>query len=306
MRNYLFQKTLLMFCAVLFLNGCVNSAGYRNPWKVSRQDDVQASQAPSDLARPQGWQASAGQARQNTQGAMVLGGTTQGEHGTPYNGVMDYGQVGMSAQSVPTGDYGLQGGAGLPPSSAASVRVALLAPLTGQASHLGQAFLNASQMALFDLNMADFEVAPYDTQSTAAGAKQAATQAINEGASLIIGPLFADSVRAVRGVAARYNISVIGFSTDWTTASENSYVMGFLPFTQVQRIVQHAAKKGYKRVGVIAPELRVMASTRLMCCALKAAQKIWRYALENLRSMMIAVMRKVSYYRNMSCLLMLC
>lgn len=260
MRNYLFQKTLLMFCAVLFLNGCVSSGGYRNPWKVSRQDDVQASQAPSTLARPTRWQQ---QAEQNTQGAMVLDGAGQsaagqGEYGAPYNGVMGYGQDGMAHPNMAAGNYGQQGasldGAGAPPSSAASVRVALLAPLTGQASHLGQAFLNASQMALFDLNMADFEIAPYDTQSTPAGAKQAATQAINEGASLIIGPLFADSVRAVRGVAARYNISVIGFSTDWTTASENSYVMGFLPFTQVQRIVQHAAKKGYKRIGVIAPD----------------------------------------------------
>lgn len=272
MRNYLFQKMTLIFCAVLLLGGCVSATGYNNPWKMGKQDEVKANEAPSTLARPTAWPQQTGQ---TTQGAMVLGNDgqatgqypMQGESGQPYQGVMDYGHGGGQSfgQGIGQGQManpyapayaqiGQNIGAGLPPSAAASVRVALLTPLTGQASHLGQAFLNASQMALFDLNMADFEIAPYDTQSTPAGAKQAATQAINDGGSLIIGPLFADSVRAARSVASRHNISVIGFSTDWTTASENTYVMGFLPFTQVQRIVQHAAKRGYKRIGVIAPD----------------------------------------------------
>lgn len=188
---------------------------------------------------------------------MVLSGQNKaqanqtGIYNSPYHGTLDYSTTPQGTQSLQFDNNQLYG---MPPSAPAAVRVALLAPLSGKAAHIGNAFLNASQMAVFDLKMADFEIAPYDTQSTATGAANAAKKAINDGASLIVGPLFSESVQRVSAIAARHNISVLGFSTDWTTASANSYVMGFLPFTQVQRIVEHAAQQGYRRIGVIAPD----------------------------------------------------
>ena len=267
MRNYLFTKTWLILCTVVFLAGCVSSNGYQNPWKIDSHTAPTANKAPSTLANPNQWKQSQAHAQQQQSGSLIVDpnlaqtGANATQYQSPYRGVIDYGQGGAQNANVANmqGQLGQSFAVenamyGLPPSPAASVRVALLAPMSGKAAHIGKAFLNASQMALFDLNMADFEVAPYDTKSTPAGAQQAAVKAINEGASLIIGPLFADSVRSVRSVASRYNVSVLGFSTDWTTASSNSYVMGFLPFTQVQRIVQHAAQKGYRKIGVIAPD----------------------------------------------------
>ncbi|MEC7701722.1 MAG: penicillin-binding protein activator [Pseudomonadota bacterium] len=252
MCKYLFSKTVILISALMLLGACVSSGGYSNPWKINSKNSATAQQAPSTLADPNIW------AEQNNgqtdNGEMILSANGQqkpagSEYYSPYRGNVDYGADGYTNNlQMDNSLYGM------PPSPAASVRVALLAPMSGQAAHLGKAFVNASQMALFDLKMADFEVAPYDTKSTPQGAEEAARQAISDGASLIIGPLFADSVRRARAVASRHNVSVLGFSTDWTTASSNSYVMGFMPFTQVQRIVQHAAQKGYHRIGVIAPD----------------------------------------------------
>ena len=254
MCKYLFSKSLILISALLLLGGCVSSGGYSNPWKIGQNKAGPAQQAPSTLADPNLW-------KQNADGEMVYSSgmppspqaQQSGDYYSPYRGQIDTATDGMqngdiSNLMVDQTPYGM------PPTPPAAVRVALLAPMSGQAAHLGQAFLNASQMALFDLKMTDLEIAPYDTKSTPQGAEDAARQAINDGASLIIGPLFADSVRRARAVAARHNISVLGFSTDWTTASNNSYVMGFMPFTQVQRIVHHAAQKGYRRIGVIAPD----------------------------------------------------
>tara|TARA_R110002124_G_scaffold129483_1_gene290822 strand:- start:123741 stop:125231 length:1491 start_codon:yes stop_codon:yes gene_type:complete len=267
MRNSFYKKKIFLFITLLTLSGCVSSGGYKNPWKVNERS-ASASQAPSTLSSAVEWPNAAQNASghnvhsQNNQGALVLGENGllvegQERYDSPYRGTIGYGQNGAHSQVNEGAALNAMSQShlyGMPPSPSAAVRVALLAPLTGKAAHIGESFLNASQMALFDLKMNDFEIAPYDTQSTPEGARQAATKAINEGATLILGPLFADSVRAVRSVAARRNVSVIGFSTDWTTASSNSYVMGFMPFTQVQRIVQHAAKKGYRKIGVIAPD----------------------------------------------------
>ncbi len=137
---------------------------------------------------------------------------------------------------------------------AQKVKVALLVPMSGPNAEVGESIVNASQLALFDVGGDTFEIMPRDTKGTASGAYAAAEAAIAEGAQLILGPLFAEEVRAVSPLAAASNVNVIAFTTDWKQAGSNTYVMGFLPFGQVQRVVQYAAAKGLRNIGVIAPQ----------------------------------------------------
>lgn len=133
------------------------------------------------------------------------------------------------------------------------VKIGILLPLSGKHERIGQSMLQAAQLAVFDMGYDNFELIPRDTQGTPQGALQATTSAMNDGAQLLLGPLFADSVRAAKQAAARKNINVIAFSTDWTLAGGNAYVMGFLPFAQVQRVTRYAAANGMRDIGVLAP-----------------------------------------------------
>lgn len=138
------------------------------------------------------------------------------------------------------------------------VKVAILLPLSGQHQALGQSMLQAAQMALFEMGYDNFELIPRDTKATAEGARVAAQSVLNERPRLIIGPLFADSVRAVQTVTLGQNINILSFSTDWTLADRtgvgsNTFLMGFMPFAQVDRIANHAQTLGYKNYGIIAP-----------------------------------------------------
>lgn len=137
------------------------------------------------------------------------------------------------------------------PAQQQPVKVALLVPLTGPQGALGQAMLNAAQLALFDVGASNVTLIPRDTTK---GARTAAEEALNEGAQIILGPLFAQDVKAVSPVAASRNIPVIAFSTDWTAASQNTYIMGFLPFGQVTRVVDYAQKRGVKNVAAVIPQ----------------------------------------------------
>lgn len=138
--------------------------------------------------------------------------------------------------------------------AAAPVKIALLLPLSGPNAAVGEAIMNAAQLALFDVGTVNFELMPRDTQGTAYGASVAARSIINEGAQLILGPLFAEEVRAVAPIAQSANINTIAFTTDFKLAGGNTFVMGFLPFGQVQRVIGYAAAKGLRNIGVIAPQ----------------------------------------------------
>lgn len=136
---------------------------------------------------------------------------------------------------------------------AAPVKVALLVPMSGPNAALGQAMFQAAQLAIFDIGIDNLELVPQDTGATPADAQNAANAALNDGAQLILGPLLADSVRAVKGVAKSRNVNVISFSTDSTLAGDNTFVMGFMPDAQVNRVVTFAAAKGYRSAAIVAP-----------------------------------------------------
>jgi ABC-type branched-subunit amino acid transport system substrate-binding protein len=133
------------------------------------------------------------------------------------------------------------------------VKVALLVPLSGKHKHLGQSMLQSAQMALFDMKYDNFVLIPRDTRATTEGAVEAAQSAINEGVELIIGPLFSSSVRAIKPITAKARINMLAFSTDWSLADKNTFIMGFLPFAQVQRVTAYALESGIENIAILAP-----------------------------------------------------
>lgn len=135
-----------------------------------------------------------------------------------------------------------------------TVKVALLLPLSGKASDLGKAMSNAAQLALFDIAGSNITLVTRDTKGTPDGARAAAQQVIDDGAEIILGPLFSHSVKAVTPLARQRGLNVIAFSTDWSVTGNNVYTMGFLPFSQVTRVVDYTLSKNYSNIGIMVPQ----------------------------------------------------
>ncbi|MCP4395382.1 MAG: penicillin-binding protein activator [Alphaproteobacteria bacterium] len=133
-------------------------------------------------------------------------------------------------------------------------RVAMLLPLSGHAKAIGQAFRNASLVAQFKIDFDDFVLQFYDTKGTPEGAEEAATEAISHGVSLILGPLFSDSVKSVKNIAKDSNINVVAFTTDPTAAGDNVFTLGLMLPQQVERLVTYAYENGYQKFAIIAPD----------------------------------------------------
>jgi ABC-type branched-subunit amino acid transport system substrate-binding protein len=134
------------------------------------------------------------------------------------------------------------------------IRVGLLLPLSGAAAPLGEDMLSAAQMALFDVGENDLVLLPRDTGGTATGARQAAQEVIEEGAEVILGPLFSQAVEAVGPVARQADIRVLAFSNAASAAKEDVFLLGFRPEEQVVRVVRYALDQGLVEIAGLAPD----------------------------------------------------
>src|SRR5881628_1111909 len=91
------------------------------------------------------------------------------------------------------------------------VKVGLILPLSaaGNAGVAAQSMKNAAEMALAEFQNPNIQLLIKDDGGTPQGAQQGAQQALEEGAEIILGPLFAGSVPATAQVARTRNTPVI-------------------------------------------------------------------------------------------------
>src|SRR5271154_5882209 len=137
-----------------------------------------------------------------------------------------------------------------------SVKAGLILPLSapGNAGVAGQAMRNAAEMAVVEFNNPDIQLLVKDDGGTAEAARLGAQQSLDEGAEIILGPLFAQSVSFVAQVAQPRNVPVIAFSTDANVASRGVYLLSFLPESDVDRIVQYTASTGKHSFAALIPD----------------------------------------------------
>jgi ABC-type branched-subunit amino acid transport system substrate-binding protein len=136
------------------------------------------------------------------------------------------------------------------------VKVGLILPLSasGNAGVAAQSMKNAAEMALAEFQSPNIQLLIKDDAGSAQGAQSGAQQAIDEGAEIILGPLFALSVPATAQVARARNVSVIAFSTDSSVAGRGVYLLSFLPESDVNRIVDYAAGTGKRSFAALLPD----------------------------------------------------
>lgn len=138
----------------------------------------------------------------------------------------------------------LTGGGG---GDGAPAQVALLVPAgssDGNVAFLAQNLTNAARLAVADLQGANVDLRVYDTAGNAQRAVQVATQAVNEGADIVIGPLFAENANAVGVALAQSDVSVMSFSNNPSVAGGNVFVMGPTFDNTARRLMEYARRQG--------------------------------------------------------------
>ena len=136
------------------------------------------------------------------------------------------------------------------------VKVGLLLPLSasGNAGVAALSMKNSAEMALAEFQNPNIQLLIKDDGGNPQGAQQGTQQALDEGAEIILGPLFALSVPATAQLTRTRGVPVIAFSTDSSIAGRGVYLLSFLPESDVNRIVEYSASIGKRSFAALLPD----------------------------------------------------
>ena len=160
-----------------------------------------------------------------------------------------------ACEPVGIGASGPQTGQMIDPSK--PVQVAMLVPPgTGSADldWLARSLTNSAKMAAADARGATIDLRVYEAGSDPAQAVAQANKAADEGAKIILGPLFADSANAVGNAMAPKGINVLSFSNNTDIAGGNVFVLGNTFDNVADRLVKFGVGNGKRRILMVAED----------------------------------------------------
>lgn len=134
------------------------------------------------------------------------------------------------------------------------VQVALLVPGgTGDEGRetLARNLENAARLAMADMQGVQIDLRVLQTGGDAGRAAQLAAQAVNDGAGIILGPLFSESATAVGNAVAGAGVNVLSFSNNPAAAGRNVFLLGATFENTASQLFAYAAEQGKGRVMLI-------------------------------------------------------
>lgn len=134
------------------------------------------------------------------------------------------------------------------------VPVALLVPKGSAQSGdavLAKSLENAARLAIGDLQNVQIDLRVYDTAGDAGTASTVAKQAVDEGAKIILGPVYAQAANAAGLAALSQSINVLSFSNNTNIAGGNVFVLGPTFDNTANRLASFAARQGKGNMVVV-------------------------------------------------------
>jgi ABC-type branched-subunit amino acid transport system substrate-binding protein len=115
-----------------------------------------------------------------------------------------------------------------------------------------RAMRNAAEMAVAEQRTSNIQLLIKDDAGNGPAARLVAQRAIDEGAEILLGPIFAHQVPPVAEVAHAHQMPVIAFSSDRKVASRGVYLLSYLPEADVDRVVGYAISQRKRSfVGIV-------------------------------------------------------
>lgn len=169
---------------------------------------------------------------------------------SPRNPVLKVGAM-LSALWLAACTPGTSGGPAPRLSSGEAVPVALLVPggsgATGDET-LAKSLRQAAELAISDLDGVKIDLRVYNTGGSPAQAAEAATKAVDAGAKIILGPVFAEAANAAGLAVADRGVNLLSFSNNTDIAGGNVFVLGPTFPNTANRLVSYAAAQGKRRI----------------------------------------------------------
>ncbi|MCC1493959.1 penicillin-binding protein activator [Cognatishimia sp. F0-27] len=150
------------------------------------------------------------------------------------------------------GPLGANGGGGPSVDPNAPIQVALLIPKSDSgAAPVAQSLENAVRLAIAENPDVTFDLRVYDTAGSPNTAAAQAQRAVDEGAKIILGPLFGEAANAAGLTVLDEGVNVLSFSNNPSIAGGNVFVLGPTFQNTANRLLRYARTQGDQTVAVV-------------------------------------------------------
>ena len=131
------------------------------------------------------------------------------------------------------------------------LKIGVLVPLSGKFKEIGKSVLQAIQLGLIDLNESNIKIYPQDSKGNAEDAYLAAQEFQRLGVTVVIGPIFHESLKKINGIN---NISFISLTNINQNLPNNTIAFGINFESQLEAITKYLSKKKMTKTILLIPE----------------------------------------------------
>lgn len=114
-----------------------------------------------------------------------------------------------------------------------ALKIGVLLPLSGKFEDVGQSFLKAIQLALYDISDKNIKIYPRDSKGNSTDAYKAAKEFQELGVSIVIGPVFYESLQKIKDLN---NITFISFTNKIQKVPKNTIAFGININSQINAL----------------------------------------------------------------------
>ena len=131
------------------------------------------------------------------------------------------------------------------------LKIGVLLPLSGEFQDIGESFLKAIQLALYDISNENVKIYPKDSKANALHAYQSAKEFEEQGIKVVIGPIFYESLERLNEIN---NITFISLTNKTQKISNNTIAFGININSQIDVLNKYFNEIKVSRILLLSPK----------------------------------------------------
>ena len=131
------------------------------------------------------------------------------------------------------------------------LRIGVLLPLSGEFQGIGESFLKAIQLALYDISNEDIKIYPKDTKGNALDTYQSAKEFEKEGIEIVIGPIFYENLERLEEIN---KITFISLTNQTQKIPKNTIAFGINIESQMDALKKYFDKIEVSKTLLLSPK----------------------------------------------------
>jgi hypothetical protein len=131
------------------------------------------------------------------------------------------------------------------------LKIGVLLPLSGKFQDIGESFLKAIQLGLYDISNENVKIYPKDSKANALHAYQSAKEFEEQGIKVVIGPIFYESLERLNEIN---NITFISLTNKTQKISNNTIAFGININSQIDALNKYFNEIKVSRTLLLSPK----------------------------------------------------